>query len=298
MYYWIGLWNHTKESQDAAQRRWQTWRQQGGISVGYGDRLNSKELKGFRDLVGGDTVVVYAAEFGFLAAGVVTPTARPREVDEGETGLITGIGHHRNWIDVEWRFGHADVRQAIKVSTLRDFGISHPVKGVLKILEPSVVKKLLDSGLIPALSVSPGIAQPIVPAQSTKLMPDDEYRLQSIKTRRGQPDFRGRLLEAYGNQCQITKCRVIPLLEAAHITAHAEQTDYRLCNGLLLRADIHTLFDLNLLGIDAMYRIHVYPSLRESEYWCFNGRSLDRFPQRLADNPDRDGLDKRCKRLQ
>lgn len=97
-----------------------------------------KRTERIPDLVGGDTVAVYAAEFGFLAAGVVPPTTRPREVDKAETGLITGIDHPRNWIAVEWRFGHADASQA--------------------------VKKLLDSGLIPALSVSPVIDQPEVPA--------------------------------------------------------------------------------------------------------------------------------------
>ena len=83
---------------------------------------------------------------------------------------------------------------------------------------------------------------------------DDEYRLQSIKTRRGQSVFRDRLMMAYGRQCVITRCRVEGLLEAAHITPHSEHTDYDVSNGLLLRSDIHTLFDLNMFGIDADYR--------------------------------------------
>lgn len=125
---------------------------------------------------------------------------------------------------------------------------------------------------------------------------DEEYRLQSIKTRRGQRRFRQALLAAYKGRCVVTGCRVEDLLEAAHITPHAEHTDYRVSNGLLLRADIHTLFDLNLLVIDEYYRIKVSERLRHSEYWTYNGRTLDRFPDLSADQPSRDALAARAAR--
>lgn len=126
---------------------------------------------------------------------------------------------------------------------------------------------------------------------------DDEYRLQSIKTRRGQSKFRDRLMEAYRRQCVITRCGVEGLLEAAHITPHSEHTDYNVSNGLLLRSDIHTLFDLNLIGIDAHYRVRVSAKLRYSEYWDYNDRQLERFPERLADNPSREALERRIAKL-
>lgn len=71
-----------------------------------------------------------------------------------------------------------------------------------------------------------------------------------IKIRRGQPKFRRMLLENYNNTCIITGCQIPQLLEAAHILPYRENPDYSLRNGLLLRADIHTLLDLNMLGID------------------------------------------------
>lgn len=126
---------------------------------------------------------------------------------------------------------------------------------------------------------------------------DDEFRLASIKSRRGQPAFRRALLDAYGYQCVVTRCHVEELLEAAHITPHAEHTDYRVSNGLLLRADIHTLFDLYLLCIDDRHRVRVSPRLRNTEYWKYDGQPIARFPKRIADNPDRDALMKRLDKL-
>ncbi|KAB2876388.1 MAG: hypothetical protein F9K36_02725 [Burkholderiaceae bacterium] len=111
---------------------------------------------------------------------------------------------------------------------------------------------------------------------------DEEYRRAAIKTRRGQSKFRVALLAAYGSKCQVTNCRVVELLEAAHITPHAELTDYAVSNGLLLRADIHTLFDENLLAVDDNYRICVSPLLRNSEYWRYDGQKLDRFPDKTG----------------
>lgn len=73
----------------------------------------------------------------------------------------------------------------------------------------------------------------------------DEVTLQAIKTRRGQPEFRKSLIAAYQGQCCVTGCAVESVLEAAHIIPHAQESDYKVTNGLLLRADIHTLYDLN-----------------------------------------------------
>jgi hypothetical protein len=95
---------------------------------------------------------------------------------------------------------------------------------------------------------------------------DEEVILRAIKTRRGQPAFRRALIEAYEGRCCITGCRTEAVLEAAHIGPHASATDYSLSNGLLLRADIHTLFDLRLITIDESYVISVSSSLAESDY--------------------------------
>jgi hypothetical protein len=78
----------------------------------------------------------------------------------------------------------------------------------------------------------------------------DELIMSQIRTRRGQQEFREKLFEVYGYKCAFTGCTAKDALEAAHIIPHAEQQSYDLRNGLLLRADIHTLFDLYLLSIN------------------------------------------------
>lgn len=73
--------------------------------------------------------------------------------------------------------------------------------------------------------------------------------IASIVRRQGQPEFRRQLLDAYSGRCSITKADVAEALEAAHIVAYKGAETNCLANGILLRADIHTLFDLYLLSI-------------------------------------------------
>lgn len=74
--------------------------------------------------------------------------------------------------------------------------------------------------------------------------------LSNIVYRQGQPAFRKALLEAYDGKCAITGCVLTELLEAAHIHPYKGAHTNVVSNGLLLRADIHTLFDLGLIRID------------------------------------------------
>ena len=102
----------------------------------------------------------------------------------------------------------------------------------------------------------------------------DDVQMRAIKIRRGQGKFRERLLAAYGRTCAISGCKIVDLLEAAHIRPHAEEPNYSVTNGLLLRADLHTLFDLGLLAVDTRRRIRLTPSLLFSEYKIYDGREL------------------------
>lgn len=106
---------------------------------------------------------------------------------------------------------------------------------------------------------------------------DDEKRYAEIKARRGQPIFRMLLIEAYGGKCAVTQTSIEGLLEAAHITPHAEGANYSANNGLLLRADIHTLFDLKLLSIDQNMRIHLSESIKNTnEYGHLHLKDITR----------------------
>ena len=89
----------------------------------------------------------------------------------------------------------------------------------------------------------------------------------SIVRRRGQPEFRRALLEAYGGTCAISGCDAEAALEACHIRPYKGPQTNSLSNGLLLRADLHTLFDLGLLAVDtASMTAIVAPELRGTTY--------------------------------
>lgn len=97
---------------------------------------------------------------------------------------------------------------------------------------------------------------------------DERQRvLAAIVRRRGQPAFRKALLEAYGGCCAMTGCNVVDALEAAHIRPYSGQSSNHVSNGLLLRADIHTLFDLYLIGVNpGTCEITISPALRGTSY--------------------------------
>jgi hypothetical protein len=119
-----------------------------------------------------------------------------------------------------------------------------------------------------------------------------ERTLTSIVRRQGQPVFRQRLLDAYGRRCAITDCNIEEALEAAHIIPYSGPSTNHPNNGLLLRADLHTLFDLGLVAVHAeSMEIIVAPAISNSPYEEFNGRPL-RLPLQHTDRPSREALER------
>jgi hypothetical protein len=97
---------------------------------------------------------------------------------------------------------------------------------------------------------------------------------REIAIRRGQAAFRRQLLNAYGC-CAMSGSRVIETLEAAHIVPYQGPGTNHPSNGLLLRADLHTLFDLGLLAIvPETLTILVSTQLNGTEYEALRGQSL------------------------
>lgn len=112
---------------------------------------------------------------------------------------------------------------------------------------------------------------------------------RQICERRGQQGFRRNLLAAYGRQCAITRCRVEAALEAAHLTPHSNETNYEVTNGVLLRADIHTLFDLHLVSIDPdAMKVRLHPTLIDS-YEDLDGKPIH-LPSAAAQQPNEQRL--------
>jgi hypothetical protein len=120
---------------------------------------------------------------------------------------------------------------------------------------------------------------------------DERQRaLRAINVRRGQPAFRKALLKAYEKACAITGETVEDVLEAAHITPYRGSHTNHISNGLLMRADIHTLFDCGLLAIHPDSRkIVIAEGLQQSSYAALADRPV-RPPVNKAANPCRKSL--------
>ncbi|MEU4712467.1 HNH endonuclease [Micromonospora purpureochromogenes] len=113
--------------------------------------------------------------------------------------------------------------------------------------------------------------------------------MRNIVQRQGQATFRQRLLHVYDRRCAVTRESAEAVLEAAHIEPYMGPHSNRLTNGLLLRADLHTLFDLHLIGIDQDGKLVVSSRLSGSSYASLQARSLA-LPQRTAHRPSRRSL--------
>lgn len=104
-----------------------------------------------------------------------------------------------------------------------------------------------------------------------------ERALRMTHQREGQTVFRDALLTAYEGRCCITGLTIEQALEAAHISAYRGDASNHLQNGLLLRADLHRLFDRLMLSVDpASLTVRLAPTLREhAEYGHLNGTPLN-----------------------
>jgi len=113
-------------------------------------------------------------------------------------------------------------------------------------------------------------------AERTPINDEDSRRrvMQSIVRRRGQGRFRSDVLRAYGGRCAVTGCDVEAILEAAHIVPYRNEATNQVANGILMRSDIHTLFDLGKLRVTLDFRIELAADLFGSEYWRYHGQLL------------------------
>jgi hypothetical protein len=113
--------------------------------------------------------------------------------------------------------------------------------------------------------------------------------LASITQRQGQGRFRVRLLRAYGGTCAVTGSTTLEILEAAHIRPYDGEATNQVTNGILLRSDVHTLFDLGLITIGDGYEIMVDAVVTERAYRDLHGMRLS-VPQKERKWPSAEAL--------
>jgi len=115
-----------------------------------------------------------------------------------------------------------------------------------------------------------------------------------IRPRLGQGIFRAAVTSAYDRACAVTGEHSLPVLEAAHIRPYAQGGRHEVRNGLLLRSDIHRLFDTGYVAVDPDLRFIVSSALKDDfengrSYYPLHGRQI-RVPSDVSEYPDRSHL--------
>lgn len=153
------------------------------------------------------------------------------------------------------------------------------------------VEKLLEKYLL---------ADSTTEAKSQFMLEEPEFpsygRSVLTKVRVGQGAFRVLVTDAYSRRCSITGEKTLPVLEAAHIKPYAQSGPHFTSNGVLLRSDLHKLFDSGYLTITNDYKIEISSRIKEEfqngkEYYQYHGKELFLLPNRMEDRPDEKYID-------
>lgn len=128
------------------------------------------------------------------------------------------------------------------------------------------------------------------------LLSGKRYSTGVTKHRLGQGAFRVLVTDAYQRRCAVTGERTLPVLQAAHIKPYSQNGEHAVKNGLLLRSDLHTLYDEGYITIDTDYRLDVSKRLHEDygngrDYYKYHGQKLLILPERKEERPAKELLE-------
>jgi hypothetical protein len=140
-----------------------------------------------------------------------------------------------------------------------------------KATKPVPPVKLAVPPPVPTIPPTPKSVPPVdlgVPLPAERVKPVDV----TYPSREGQQQFRSMILQAYG-RCAVTGCQDEAVLQAAHVIPYVDARSNVLQNGICLRADIHCLYDRNLIRIRADGLVWVDPAVRS--YRDLDGTRID-----------------------
>lgn len=151
------------------------------------------------------------------------------------------------------------------------------------------------------LSVQPGLAMWV---QLQSAMPlavaDSDAQAhygnpQIILPRLGQGSFRVLVTDAYERRCAVTGEKTLPALDAAHIKPYSENGQHLISNGVLLRRDLHALFDQGYVTITPDLHVEVSRRIKEEfengrDYYRHHGGSI-RLPTHASHRPSQEFLE-------
>ncbi len=124
--------------------------------------------------------------------------------------------------------------------------------------------------------------------------PDRYGKPTLIKPRLGQGAFRMIVTDLYSRKCAVTGEKTLPALEAAHIRPYADGGEHSPANGILMRRDLHSLFDAGYVTVTPDYRFEVSRRIREEfdngrHYYSLHGSKLA-IPEKPNLRPDPNAL--------
>jgi putative restriction endonuclease len=142
-------------------------------------------------------------------------------------------------------------------------------------------------------SLQEGKEQPLQPDVQTFMVNEEPARYSAeylTRARLGQGTFRVLVTDAYNRRCALTGERTLPVLQASHIKPFSQSGPNRTSNGLLLRADLHILFDQEYLTVTKDLKAEVSQKIKEEyengqDYYALHGRALSVIPSRKIDRP-------------
>lgn len=107
------------------------------------------------------------------------------------------------------------------------------------------------------------LGDPLTPLEATAAQLVGGHTIKPVRVRIGQAGFRAELLRKFGPTCAFSGPLPEPALEACHLYSYAAVGHHDPHGGILLRRDLHTLFDRGLIAVDPDYRIDVSFELRK-----------------------------------
>lgn len=225
---------------------------------------------GYRQMIAGDRIWIVDVK----RPKAIVAMGQALEVYATETG----------WrVDLLW---DRDVTETLRRSPVSDSMYEQQIRSVRRATtnELAVLRRWLSANRV----ALPG---PIALPEPPPIDERDARKkvLREISVRRGQVAFRTDLIEAYGGRCAISESSTVAVLEAAHILPYRGEHTNVVTNGILLRSDIHTLFDLHLLSVNHDGFVRVSSQLRGTEYAEFDGIKL-RVPRERRYAPSKDSL--------
>lgn len=139
------------------------------------------------------------------------------------------------------------------------------------------------------------VAPPPVAASALQTVPGGYGQPAIYLPRVGQGAFRLMVMDAYGRRCAITGEKTLPALDAAHIRPFSERQSHEVQNGILMRSDIHRLFDQGYVTVTPGLRFRVSPQIRDQfhngvVYYDLHDRQVT-VPDSAEERPDKSALE-------